>query len=311
MLAPHNNSAILHVPCYICKKLNTPIFMPGLVKKVATYLSIGLLAVTSQAFASGKSTVTDEKKFASLLNDNRNSPEIKKIADSIYDVINLGDVGLKKEIFFKAYKGFEYLKRKGALKKKNLLTICDYSQSSSQKRLYVIDVLNGRLLFNSYVSHGKNSGGEFPESFSNEINSNKSSLGFMVTSGTYNGKAGYSMKFNGMEAGINNNVNARSIVLHGSHFVNEGMLSTRGSMGRSLGCPAVPYGMHKRIIDAIKGGTCFFINHPDESYAKKSKILNARFDLTPMGQTADVQLQYSGDLAATEVMLPPAEEPVQ
>lgn len=282
--------------------------MPTLKKNVTTYLCLALLAVSTSSFAAAKSGKTDEKNFASLLSDNRNSPVVKRIADSIYDVISLGEFGLKKEVFFKAYKGFEYLKRKGVIKKKNLLTICDYSQSSAQKRLYVIDILNGRLLFNSFVSHGKNSGGDMPESFSNEINSNKSSLGFLLTAGTYNGRAGYSMKFNGMEPGINNNVNARSIVMHGSHFVNEGMLSTRGAMGRSLGCPAVPYGLHKHIIDAIKGGSCFFINHPDEGYAKKSKILNAPIDVTPSGSTPNVHLQYNGDVSFLEVNEPPVEE---
>jgi len=103
----------------------------------------------------------------------------------------------------------------------------------------------------------------------------------MVTGDTYNGKAGFCMRFNGMEAGINDHVKSRGIVLHGSHFVNEDIMSARGTIGKSLGCPAVPYGMHFKIIDAIKGGSCFFINSPDEWYTHNSTILNSPFDLTP------------------------------
>jgi hypothetical protein len=103
----------------------------------------------------------------------------------------------------------------------------------------------------------------------------------MVTGDTYSGRAGYCMRFNGMEAGINDRVKSRGIVLHGSRFVNEDILSIRGLIGKSLGCPAVPFGSHTKIIDAIKGGSCFFVNSPDQWYVSNSRILNSSFDLTP------------------------------
>lgn len=230
-----------------------------------------------------KKGLPDDKNLPSLFTNSSSAPVIKKMADSIYDLISLREFGLEREVFFNAYKGYQFLLNKGALRKTNLLTICDYSQSSNNKRLYVVDLLNSRLLFNTYVSHGRNSGGEFPNSFSNYENSNKSSLGFLVTGSPYTGKAGLSLYLNGMERGINDNVRSRSIVLHGSRFVNEYIMNTRGVIGRSLGCPAVPYGIHVRIIDAIKGGSCVFINHPDEWYTHTSTILNARFDLAPSG----------------------------
>jgi hypothetical protein len=66
-------------------------------------------------------------------------------------------------------------------------------------------------------------------------------------------------------------------VVHGSKFVNEQELARRGEMVNSLGCPAVPMAQSKIIIDAIKGGSVYFIYHPDEMYAAKSTILNANF----------------------------------
>lgn len=241
-----------------------------------------LLTISFSSFAGNGNPTTDDKKMPGLLSNTSNAPVVRRVADSIYDLIALGEYGLERDVFFNAYKGYQYLLNKGMLRKTNLLTICDYSQSCNNKRLYVIDVEESRLLYNTYVSHGKNSGNEFATSFSNSTNSNKSSLGFMVTGSPYHGKAGLSLQFNGMEPGINDHVKSRSIVLHGSKFVNEGVMNIRGIIGRSYGCPAVPYGEHTKIIDAIKGGSCFFINSPDLYYATTSKILNAQFDLTPV-----------------------------
>ncbi|WP_207491745.1 murein L,D-transpeptidase catalytic domain family protein [Aridibaculum aurantiacum] len=239
----------------------------------------------------------DPKKFPSLLSSPSDAPVIRRAADSLYNIIGLGMYGLEREVFFSAYKGLQYLDNQDKLKKPNLLTICDYSQSSNNKRLYVIDVVNARLLYNTYVSHGKNSGHEFATRFSNIANSNQSSLGFMVTAETYNGKAGYSMRFDGMERGINDKVRMRDIVFHGSRFVNENTMIDRGLIGNSLGCPAVPYGIHTRIINEIKGGSCFYIHSADQLYARTSSVLNARFDLEPeaLAMQQNLPLQAEGN----------------
>jgi hypothetical protein len=270
--------------------------MPDISKFAAKLFLIAFILTGLQSFAGdGKKGVPGEKNFPSLLSNSSNSPFLKKTADSIYDLISLGEYGLQRDVFFNAYKGYKYLENRGMLPRKNLLTICDYSQSSNNKRLYVVDLLNSRLLFNTYVSHGKNSGDEFATSFSNSNNSNKSSQGFLVTGSTYSGKAGFCMRFSGMEAGINNKVSSRGIVLHGSRFVNEDMVSSRGAIGKSLGCPAVPLGMHSRIIAAIKGGSCFFINSPDQWYVHNSSILNSSFDLAPA-----MQVQTPAGVSATD-----------
>jgi len=225
------------------------------------------------AFGSG------DKKFTSLLPSIKNeAPVVAKWIDSMYDAIHLDSFGLKKDIFYYACKGYEYLLSKNKLEKPSILTICDYSQSSSSKRLYVIDLNDGQLLFNTYVSHGKNSGGEYATSFSNSMNSHKSSLGFMITGDTYKGGNGYSMRLDGMEPGINDNVRDRDIVMHGSKYVNAKRADEGTTMGRSFGCPAVSYAEHKKIIDAIKDGSCFFIYADYKLYASASKILNANFE---------------------------------
>lgn len=266
--------------------------MQGILQSAQKAFLFALLFISLQSFAeNGKKGSGGDKNFPSLLPNSSGAPVIKKTADSIYDLISLGTYGLEKDVFFNAFKGFQYLQNKGLLKNTNLLTICDYSQSSKNRRLYVIDLINSRLLFNTYVSHGRNSGQEFATSFSNYNNSNKSSLGFMVTGQPYKGKSGFSLQLNGMEPGINDKVKMRSIVLHGSKYVGETVLGARGAIARSLGCPAVPYGVHFRIIDAIKGGSCVFVSYPDVVYANTSAILNADFDINPSSEVSNVSVQ--------------------
>jgi hypothetical protein len=129
----------------------------------------------------------------------------------------------------------------------------------------------------------------FASSFSNVGNSNKSSLGFMVTDETYRGSAGLSLRFNGMEAGINNHVRSRHIVFHGSKFVNEHVMQSRGTIGKSLGCPAVPLEVRNEIIDVIKGGSCFYVYNPAPWYTKTSRILNAKLDFSTSGLATTIQ----------------------
>jgi hypothetical protein len=220
-----------------------------------------------------------DKKISSLLPSISNeAPVVGQWIDSVYEFIHLDSFGLKKEIFYYACKGYQYLLSQNKLQKKSLITICDYSQSSASKRLYVIDLDGGKLLFNTYVSHGKNSGSEYATNFSNRKDSHKSSLGFMVTGETYNGGKGYSMHLDGMERGINDKVRSRSIVMHGSYYVNGERADEGTMMGRSFGCPAISYEVHRQIIDAIKDGSCFFIYADSKLYTTTSKILKARFE---------------------------------
>jgi hypothetical protein len=210
------------------------------------------------------------------ISNTADAPAIITITDSLYDNLHLEEAGLERDIFFQAYKGFLYLLGKNKLHNTDILTIADYSQSSNNKRLYVIDLSTMQLVFQTYVSHGKNSGGEFASSFSNEKDSNKSSVGFLVTGEVYVGNYGTSLRLDGTEAGINDHVRERDIVFHGSNFVNDKIIEQKGKIGRSLGCPAVPKAEHLAIIESIKNGSCFFIYHQNKTYAKRSKIINAK-----------------------------------
>lgn len=190
-----------------------------------------------------------------------------------YDELHLDSVGLSLQAFTTAVKGYENLLEKGLLDNPGLLTIIDFSQSSKNKRLYVLDLLTNRILFNTYVAHGRKSGAEYARAFSNRAHSNKSSIGFYVTGHTYTGGEGYSLRLEGLDKGFNDKALSRDIVLHGSWYVNEQFLSSNGLLGRSLGCPAVPMEEHEQIIDRVKDGSCLFIYYPDKNYLHHSTVL--------------------------------------
>ena len=199
----------------------------------------------------------------------------KTSATDCYSEWNLTTAGLSQEAFNDAIKGYNYLQEKKLLTNNNVLTIVDYSKPSSQKRLYVLDMNSGKILFNTLVAHGKNSGLEYANNFSNADASHKTSLGFFITLNTYNGGNGYSLKLKGCEKGINDKALERAIVMHGAEYADESFLQNNGYLGRSYGCPAVPEKINKKIIDVIKNGSCMFLYHPTKRYTSVSKILNS------------------------------------
>ena len=161
-------------------------------------------------------------------------------------------------------------------KSKEILTLVDFSKPSTEERFYVFDMRHKKLLFSSLVSHGKNSGGNYATSFSNENGSLKSSLGFFLTENTYQGKNGYSLVLNGLEKGINDRAKERVIVIHGAAYSNPSVIASSGRLGRSFGCPALPQAVSKPIINTIKGGSLLFIYANNQNYLAYSPILSTQ-----------------------------------
>lgn len=161
-------------------------------------------------------------------------------------------------------------------KKKEIVTLIDFTKPSTQKRLFVMDIRNRKLLYASLVSHGKNSGGLYATSFSNKSGSHKSSLGFFLTKHTYNGRNGYSMVLEGLEKGINDQARKRAIVVHGAPYSNPSVIRTTGKLGRSYGCPALPQKISSDIIDVIKDGSLLYIYADSQRYLAASRILNRK-----------------------------------
>ncbi len=197
---------------------------------------------------------------------------LKAASAALYEELKLSELGLSSDAMDYAYKGYEYLREQGQINN-NILTICDFSQSSKRKRMYIIDMDARKVLINTYAAHGRNSGFDYATKFSNIPESLQSSLGFYVTKGTYHGKHGLSLKLSGKERGWNDNAEERAVVVHGADYIGDHRLAA-AYMGRSFGCPAVPQAQSEKVINIIKNGTCLFIYHPSKSYLSGSKILN-------------------------------------
>lgn len=188
-------------------------------------------------------------------------------ADDIYSKIGLQQTGLAFPIFEKALTGFINLKTERKLNNdKDILTVIDFSKSSTSKRMWIIDLKNNALLLNTYVAHGRGSGDDMATKFSNIAESHQSSLGFYVTNETYFGKHGLSLRLDGHDKGVNHLARNRAIVIHGASYVSQDFIAKHGRLGRSHGCPAVPTELNKTVIELIKNKTCLFINGESNNY---------------------------------------------
>lgn len=246
---------------------------------------IALTSVATSAEANKKPVNTVSASSANAKNDEiiklerpiAFKAELRKVLDvavSVYNEMGLEDSGLSQQAFEYAWIGYYKLQKKGLLHNTSILTICDFSQSSSQKRMYIIDVDNRKVLFQTFVAHGEKSGREFANSFSNKDESWKSSLGFYITSNTYYGCNGLSLRIDGLDKGFNDNAKRRNIVVHGAPYVSERILNKYGVMGTTFGCPAIPEELSSQIIPVIKNGTCLFIYYPSKKYFDESTVLN-------------------------------------
>jgi len=277
--------------------ITSPVLISSNHKKIEVYTSTAVVAATYHipvltnnnfktfkyispeinAAAAEKMVVVDKAPDFNASAEVKKAFEVKMVikqALTLYDSMKLEKSGLDQKAFEYAWRGYHNLMKQGKLKKSYVLTVCDFTQSSSSKRMYVIDVAHKKLLFNTYVSHGMNSGVEYASSFSNKANSFKSSLGFFVTSKTYFGRNGLSLKVRGLEKGYNDLAAKRHIVLHGSDYITPEYLKDNGEMGRSLGCAAMPNVMSPKIIKTIKNGSCLFIYHPTVNYLTHSNVIN-------------------------------------
>jgi hypothetical protein len=211
------------------------------------------------------------KPIAMVKNEAEN---IKEKSELLYCEIQPEGFSLPKiEIFTKAFEGYTLLETQGKIKN-NILTIIDFSLSSTKERMWVIDMINKKVILQTLVSHGIKSGKEFAKSFSNQNESYKSSLGFYLTGETYIGKHGISLKLDGLEFGLNDKARERAVVIHGAEYVSKKLANKQGYLGRSQGCPAVATEIAPKLIQTIKNKSVLFIYHPTRMYVNKSKLVS-------------------------------------
>lgn len=205
---------------------------------------------------------------------------------------------LSYEAFRYAVHGYFTMQEAGKLKPNALLTVCDFTLSGNQKRMWVIDLAAKKVLFNTLVAHGMGTGEEFARTFSNQENSHQSSLGFYVTGETYLGAHGLSLKLHGEDGLFNSNAFNRGIVVHAADYVSEEFARSHQRIGRSHGCPALPADIAPKVIEQIRDGSCLFIYHSSSAYLQASAWL--RKEVRQLPQDADrIDMLVNANLPAT------------
>lgn len=217
------------------------------------------------------------------VNSNRANARVYAYIDGVFSELSYqkGQKKIAQETFRKAYYGYLNLLEHGKITNRRYLTICDFSLSSNENRMWVIDVPNKKVIINTLVAHGAATGEEFARNFSNVPESHQSSLGFYVTKQTYHGGHGYSLRLAGVDGHFNSNAESRDVVVHGADYVSKEFAQAHKRIGRSWGCPAVHPKVAAPLIDKIRNGSCFFIYHPSPAYLRTSFWLNDRITQIP------------------------------
>ncbi len=236
-----------------------------------TILMVGIIGLVSYTFLSKNSkqeNVTAENTTVTHTTNNSHNWVTEKTHLIESQASNLDPAVLKVGLT-------AYLKaRDKGLDQKQLLTVIDFSKPSDERRMWVIDLKTNKVLFNTWVAHGKNSGGRYATSFSNASHSLKSSLGVFVTTNTYSGGHGYSLRIKGLEHGINDNAANRDVVVHGAWYAGGDVAKSRGMLGRSWGCLAVGENTIKPLVDTIKNDTVVVAYYPDRHWLEHSEWVN-------------------------------------
>lgn len=249
-------------------KIEKTIKIGKIIKKIRILTSLIIFSGICYGNELSFENITPEKLFIeNIVSQEKSSAVDESQYMFLYNNFGLSDK-ISYRVFKMAMKGYSKID-----KKKNYLTIIDYSKPSSEKRFVILNMNTLKLEDYTYVAHGKNSGAEMAVSFSNKLNSYKSSLGFYLTGKTYNGRYGYSLKLYGLEERFNSNAYTRGVVIHGAAASEPEHLKNYGFLGRTEGCPAVPKSLNKAIIEKIQQGSVVFVYGNDEKYLKESEMI--------------------------------------
>jgi hypothetical protein len=211
------------------------------------------------------SLITTSLFSSFLIFANSNNDLADKFASQTHD--------LKPQVVQLALNAQDNAEKKGLVHNKQYVTVIDYSLPSTDKRLWVLDLKNQKVVYNTYVAHGKNSGQNYATQFSNDPRSKESSIGVYVTEGTYSGHHGNSLRLEGLDKGYNSNAESRGIVMHSADYVDENIIENYGRLGTSWGCPALNPQIAQPIINTIKGGSVILAYYPDQNWLKHSQYL--------------------------------------
>lgn len=95
----------------------------------------------------------------------------------------------------------------------NIISFVDYSMPISEKRFFVYDMKEEKIIYSTFVGHSRYSGNLKPNDTSNTPNTRKTSIGLFRVGGQYIGRFGKSKKLHGL-SDTNSNAYKRAIIVH-------------------------------------------------------------------------------------------------
>lgn len=289
-LYPSDNPIVMEKPSVVQRRRHLKRRTQRAARRVLPFLASLFLATplagpVSKSMASGQPNQRLQTPARTTAAPLTTAQSFEQRLQKLYASLGAEAEGLRYEVFAKAMTGYLNLEKEGKLNPaKPLLTVVDFDLPSTEKRLWVLDLGQRKVLFHTLVAHGRNSGENKATNFSNTNESNMSSLGFYVTEGEYQGKHGRSLRLLGQDEGFNTNAAMRSVVMHGAEYVSEDFIKQNGRLGRSLGCPALPMDLKDAIIEAVGGGSCLFLNASTPEYS--SKFLNQDVAQQALGESS-------------------------
>jgi len=143
--------------------------------------------------------------------------------------------------------------------RRDTLAIVDFAKPSPQPRFYIVDLTSGAV--EAYrTAHGKGSDtgvGNVAAKFSNQPNSEASSLGAYLAGDRYLGKHGVSLALDGLDA-TNSNARARAVVLHSAAYMTDDFVAAHARPGRSWGCFVVDPHAVNHVVDRLQRGALIY-----------------------------------------------------
>jgi hypothetical protein len=195
------------------------------------------------------------------------SDDIEAITREIYQRTGLDNNQVPFNHFEAAYLRYLQGKRDGELSDRPLISFVNFTTESGDRRYYLVDVsqTGARIIHETYVSHGQNSGTHVQATtFGNVNGSLKSSLGFYRVSEPYSGRHGRSLRLDGLSGSLNSNARSRAIVMHTGSYVTEDFARQNGYVGRSWGCFVIPYSVRDSLYSNIQNGTLLYAFYLDQ-----------------------------------------------
>jgi hypothetical protein len=142
-----------------------------------------------------------------------------------------------------------------------MLAIADMTQPSTARRFVVIDLEAKKVVMQTWVAHGQNSGELMATRFSNNDESHQTSLGvYRVGRRIISPKHGPALLLEGLDKGVNDRAQSREIIVHGAEYVSQKFIETNGRLGRSWGCPALPREEMARAIELLADDGILYIH---------------------------------------------------